>query len=70
MGKIKSLKEKDRKKPGNEFTDWMVHFAKDWGNFLNTTESLTKDTLESFYETKEYNLEQYVGYVKHTYTSD
>ena len=59
---LQNREETGREKPGNEFTDWMVDFAKDWGNFLNTGESLTKETLESFYEDDEYNLWQYVGY--------
>jgi phosphatidylserine decarboxylase len=61
---LQNMEVEGRKKPGNEFTDWMVDFAKDWGNFLNTPESLTKDSLESFYEDDSYNLSQYVGYVK------
>jgi hypothetical protein len=28
----------------------MVDFAKDWGSFLNTEDSLTRESLESFYE--------------------
>jgi phosphatidylserine decarboxylase precursor len=60
--KLQSIKEKDRKEPGNAFTDWMVAFADDWGNFLNTTDSLTQKSLESFYDETEYNLWQYVGY--------
>jgi len=51
-----------RQKPGNAFTDWMVKFARDWGNFLSTPGSLTPDSLESFYEDPDYNLWQYVGY--------
>lgn len=44
------------------FRQWMVEFADDWGNFLNTTDSLTKETLESFYDSPEFNLWEYVGY--------
>ena len=47
---------------GNDFTDWMVDFANDWGNFLNQPKSLTQDNLRSFYEDEAYNMEQYVGY--------
>ncbi|MCP5047907.1 MAG: phosphatidylserine decarboxylase [bacterium] len=59
---LQNIKEKGREK-GNEFTDWMVRFAKDWGNFLNTTDSLTKESLLSFYADPAFNLDQYVGYV-------
>jgi len=45
-----------------EFNIWMRNFANDWGNFLNTQESLTQHSLRTFYETPEYLLEQYVGY--------
>lgn len=59
---LQHQKVEGRKKPGNEFTDWMVDFAKDWGSFLNKPESLTKESLESFYENASYNLSQYVGF--------
>jgi phosphatidylserine decarboxylase len=61
---LQNMEVKGREKPGNEFTDWMVDFANDWGNFLNTPESLTRETLESFYEDDAYNLSQYVGYTE------
>ncbi len=60
--KLQNLPEEGRIEPGNAFTDWMVDFATDWGNFLNKPESLTQDSLETFYETKDYQLWQYVGY--------
>jgi phosphatidylserine decarboxylase precursor len=47
---------------GNDFTDWMVDFANDWGNFLNTPESLTQETLVTFYQDTAYTMDQYVGY--------
>jgi phosphatidylserine decarboxylase precursor len=59
---LQDMKEEGRKEPGNEFTDWMVDFADDWGNYLNTPESLTRDSLLSFYAETEYNLWEYVGY--------
>jgi len=46
----------------HEFTDWMVGFAKDWGSFLNTTDSLTQHSLRTFYEDPAYGMSQYVGY--------
>jgi phosphatidylserine decarboxylase len=30
------------------FSDWLIDYAKDWGNFLNTTESFNQEILESF----------------------
>jgi phosphatidylserine decarboxylase len=59
---LQKFPRKEGKEPGNEFTDWMVDFARDWGSFLNTTESLTKESLETFYEQNDYNLWQYIGY--------
>jgi len=44
------------------FNEWMVNFPKDWGSFLNTTDSLTQHSLRTFYETPEYGMSQYVGY--------
>ena len=32
---LQNMPEKGREKPGNQFTDWLVDFAGDWGNFLN-----------------------------------
>lgn len=46
----------------DSFNQWMVDFADDWGNFLNTEESLTEKSLLSFYDEPEYQLWQYVGY--------
>jgi phosphatidylserine decarboxylase len=40
----------------------MVEFARQWGSFLDTEESLTRETLETFYEYEPYNLWQYIGY--------
>lgn len=59
---LQTMEDPGRKEPGNAFTDWMVDFADEWGNFLNTTTSLSKDSLNSFYNDNDYNLWQYVGY--------
>jgi len=48
---------------GNAFTEWLVDFANDWGSFLNTSESLTKDSLLSFYDDPLFNVLEYVGSV-------
>ena len=29
---------------------WLVDFANDWGSFLNTPESITRESLTSFYD--------------------
>ncbi len=49
---------------GNAFTRWLVDFANDWGSFLNTSESLTKDSLLSFYDDPLFNVLEYVGSVE------
>ncbi len=46
---------------GNAFTRWLVDFAKDWGSFLNTSESLTRENLLSFYDDPTFNVLEYVG---------
>ncbi len=48
------------RKTGNDFTDWMVHFANDWGYFLNTPESLTPETLKSFIDDDDFMMFQYL----------
>lgn len=58
---LQTEKAPDRK-DGNDFTDWMVAFANDWGSFLNTPESLTEEALNSFYADSSWNLAQYIGY--------
>ncbi len=47
----------------NAFTQWMVDFAKKWGSFLNTPESLTPDSLNNFYADPTFNLTDYIGSV-------
>ncbi|MCF6405507.1 phosphatidylserine decarboxylase [Chitinophaga filiformis] len=41
------------------FADWLVEYANAWGSFLNTPESLTPETLASFKNDPEYNLQDY-----------
>lgn len=42
-----------------EFSDWLVKFAQAWGSFLNTTDSLTKESLYSFKHNPMYNYPLY-----------
>lgn len=49
---------------GNAFTRWLVDFANDWGSFLNTPESLTRDSLLAFYDDPVFNVLEYVGSVE------
>lgn len=41
------------------FAEWLVEYAAAWGSFLNTPESLTPETLQSFQNDPEYNLQDY-----------
>jgi len=43
-----------------EFSDWLVDFANNWGDFLNTPESITPESLKSFIEQPLFNMEQYM----------
>jgi len=44
-----------------EFSAWMVDFANAWGKFLDTTESLTSESLQSFYDSPAYNMQEYMS---------
>lgn len=57
---LQNVKDPNRKTTGNDFTDWMVHFANDWGYFLNTPESITAKTLQSFIDDPEFKMFQYL----------
>lgn len=41
------------------FSAWLVEFAQDWGSFLDTKESLTKESLQSFKYDSMYNYPLY-----------
>lgn len=41
------------------FAEWLDEYADAWGSFLNTPESLTEETLQSFENDPEYNLPDY-----------
>ncbi len=58
--KLQNIKDPLRKSPGNDFTDWMVHFANDWGHFLNTEKSITEQTLKSFIADPDFKMFQYL----------
>ncbi|MDX2508988.1 MAG: phosphatidylserine decarboxylase [Desulfobacterales bacterium] len=58
--KLQNISDSNRKCSGNDFTDWMVHFANDWGHFLNTPESITPETLQSFIDDPGFNMFQYL----------
>jgi len=50
-----------RKLQENEkFQQWMVDFAKDWGSFCDTPESITNESLEAFSADSRFNIEQYM----------
>ncbi len=42
-----------------DFSKWLVEFAQDWGSFLDTKESLTKETIKSFKYDFMYNFDLY-----------
>jgi len=42
------------------FVDWMVNFANDWGSFLNTPESISEETLQSFIDDPQFGMDQYM----------
>lgn len=58
--KLQKMDDPSRKGTGNDFTDWMVHFANDWGHFLNTPESITEQTLDSFIADPDFKMFQYL----------
>lgn len=42
-----------------KFADWLVSYSTEWGNFLNTPESLTNETLISFAADDQYKILDY-----------
>jgi phosphatidylserine decarboxylase len=57
---LQNIKDPTRKGSGNDFTDWMIHFANDWGHFLNTPESMDGRTLKSFIDDPDFKMFQYL----------
>jgi phosphatidylserine decarboxylase len=47
-------------KPLTELSQWMVYFAEDMGNFLDTPDSINNDTLKTFYTAQNFNVDAYV----------
>lgn len=43
----------------DDFANWLVEFARDWGSFLDTEESLTPESLQSFKRDRMYNFHLY-----------
>lgn len=58
---IKGLQNKpgDRS-PLTPLSAWMVEYAKAWGQFLDTPESITKESLRSFYNSPRFNMHEYM----------
>jgi len=43
-----------------ELSAWMVEFARAWGRYLDTTESLTAESVQSFYDSPRFNMDDYM----------
>jgi len=43
-----------------EFSDWLVEFAINWGDFLNTPESITPESIQSYMDQPLFNMDQYM----------
>lgn len=41
-------------------SQWMVEYAKAYGTFLNSTDSLTKESLQTFYRASKYRMNEYL----------
>jgi phosphatidylserine decarboxylase precursor len=46
--------------PLTELSRWMVDFAKAWGSFLDTTESINTESVKSFYASPCFNMDEYM----------
>ncbi len=46
--------------PLTPLSAWMVDFARAWGQFLDTPDSLTAESLQSFYAAPAYNMGEYI----------
>jgi len=47
--------------PLTPLSQWIVDFAKSWGSFLDTEESLNAHTLETFYKSPKFNMNEYMA---------
>ena len=54
------INPKDQSPQLTPLSAWMVEYAKAWGEFLDTPESLTKESLRSFYESPRFNMREYM----------
>lgn len=50
----------DQAPPLTELSAWMVRYADSLGAFLDTPESLTPESLQSFYDSPNYNMDDYI----------
>jgi phosphatidylserine decarboxylase precursor len=50
----------DQAPPLTPFSAWMVRYIKTLGEFLDTPESLTPESLASFYQSPNYNMDDYI----------
>jgi len=50
----------DKAEPLTPLSNWMVEYAKAMGKFLDTPESLTAESLKSFYDSPNYNMNDYI----------
>lgn len=50
----------DAAPPLTPLSQWIVDFAKSWGEFLDTTESIDAETLASFYNSPNFNMAEYM----------
>lgn len=50
----------DQAPPLTPLSAWMVRYAKAMGQFLDTPESLTEESIASFYNSPNYNMQEYV----------
>jgi len=61
---VKGLQNKitpaDQSPELTELSAWMVRYADAWGLFMDTTESLTPESLRSFYDSPRFNMDDYM----------
>ena len=47
-------------RPLSDLSAWMVDFAREWGLIMDTTASLTPESLQSFYDAPAFNMQDYM----------
>ena len=50
----------DEARPLSDLSAWMVDFAREWGLIMDTTASLTPESLQSFYDAPAFNMQDYM----------